>query len=123
MKGAREYAKLFKTGQYGRLYITSSKHAKEEIFFIQVLPKNEKAITKGYGANSRCLNPNAVTVYGLISENPEQDETYGWLHHGKWQQDFHKLVAQKRKELKIYYKITKKILLHLYNNKNNKGKK
>lgn len=96
MKGAREYAELFETGQYGRFYITSGSHAWGKTFHIQLLPEGEKAITS-YG--NMCLNPNAVIIYGKISGNPGWAESYGWLYHGKWQADFQKLVADRRKEI------------------------
>lgn len=97
MKGARKYANLFKTGQYGKLYITSSSHARGATFRIQVLPEGEKA--KPNGSPNMCLNSNAVEVYGVISGNPGWTEEYGWLHEGKWQEDFEKLVRSKEMEI------------------------
>jgi len=95
MTGAREFAGLFKTGQYGQLYITSGDHARGKTFHIQVLPKNEDA-KENYG--NMCTNDNAVEVYGVISGNPGWTETYGWLHKGKWIDDFNSLVAKREKE-------------------------
>ena len=97
MKGAREYANLFETGQYGRLYITSSSHGRGKTFRIQVLPAGEKA--KSNGTQNLCTNENAVEVYGIVSGNPGWTETYGWLYAGSWQEDFQKIVQQKREEL------------------------
>ncbi len=96
MKGAREYAKYFCTGQYGRLYITSGYHARGKTFHIQVLPEGEEAISNG--SNNLCLNENAVEVYGIIGGNPGWTEAYGWLHQGKWQADFYELLEQKKQE-------------------------
>lgn len=96
MKGAREYAELFETGQYGRFYITSSSHARGKTFHIQLLPEGEIAITN---YDNMCLNPNAVIIYGEISGNPGWTESYGWLYHGKWQADFQKLVTDRHKEI------------------------
>lgn len=102
MKGARKYAKLFKTGQYGQLYITSSSHARGMTFRIQVLPKGEKA--KPNGKNNQCLNSNAVEVYGVITGNPGWSEEYGWIHKGQWQEDFEKLVYSKEMEAEAQQK-------------------
>ena len=97
MKGARKYARLFKTGQYEKLYITSSSHARGDTFTIQVLPEGEEA--KPNGSNNQCLNDNAIEVYGVISGNPGWTEEYGWKHKGKWQEDFEKLVRSKEMEI------------------------
>lgn len=97
MKGAKKYAGLFKTGQYERLYITSSSHARGDTFRIQVLPEGEEA--KPNGSANQCLNSNAVEVYGVISGNPGWTEEYGWKHEGKWQEDFEKLVRSKEMEI------------------------
>lgn len=91
MKGA-EKAHLFETAQYGKLYIISSKHARGKTLRIQVLPEGEKAIPNG--KQNPCLNENAVMVYGVVSGNPGWTETYGWLHEGKWQEDFYRLVEK-----------------------------
>lgn len=96
MKGAREYANLFTTGQYGRLYIVSGRHARGQTFRIYVLPKGEAA--KSNGDNNPCLNDNAVEVYGVVGGQPGWTESYGWLHEGKWQQDFERLVESKKLE-------------------------
>jgi hypothetical protein len=98
MKGA-EYSKLFSTGQYGRLYIVSGSHARGNTFRIQILPDGEKAIPNG--SQNLCLNKNAVEVYGVVSGNPGWTESYGWLHKGKWQEDFKKLVIDMEKFLKM----------------------
>ncbi len=92
MQGAREYAGLISTGQYGRLYISSHYHARGKTFRIFVLPKDTEAIPNGPNAP---LNKDAVEVYGVISGNRGWSEVYGWLHKGRWQQDFEKLVAEK----------------------------
>ncbi len=86
MKGAREYAELFKSGQYGRLYIASGHHARGSTFHIQVLPEGEIARQNGYG--NLCTNADAVEVYGVVSGNPGWTEEYGWLLSGLWCPDF-----------------------------------
>ena len=103
MKGAREYAKLFKTGQYGKLYITVGKHARGYFFHIHVLPNSEEAIPNG--ESNPCVNANAVEVYGIIGGNPGWTEEYGWLHTGKWGQDFLELVKKKKSEIAATEKI------------------
>jgi hypothetical protein len=96
MLGAREYARLFDTGQYGRLYLVSGEHARGKFFHIYVLPKDEEAIPNG--SSNAPLNKDAVEVYGIIGGNPGWTESYGWLHSGQWQDDFEKLALSKRLE-------------------------
>ena len=86
MKGARGYAGLFETGQYGKLYIVSGSHARGKTFHIQVLPEGERAISNGAG--NLCVNENAVEVYGIVGGQPGWTEYYGWKHEGPWQDDF-----------------------------------
>lgn len=88
MNGAREYAKLFRSGQRGRLYLESSSHARGNTFHIYVLPKDAVGRTK-----------DSVEVYGVISGQPGWTESYGWLHVGPWVDDFEKLVAERKQEL------------------------
>jgi hypothetical protein len=93
MQGAREYAGLFETKQYGNLFITTGSHARGYTFHIQIIPDGEKAVTN-YG--NMATNENAVEVYGIISGHPGWTETYGWKHKGPWQADFEKLVVSMR---------------------------
>ena len=99
MYGAREYAELIPTGQYGRLYCTSGVHARGKTFRIQVLPKDEEAISNGPG--NMCVNKDAVVVYGVIGGQPGWTEYYGWLHHGQWEEGFMSLVQAIAKERKM----------------------
>ena len=41
----------------------------------------------------------AVEVYGITGGQPGWTETYGWLHRGKWEQDFAALVEKRRTEI------------------------
>lgn len=107
MEGARQYAKLFKTGQYGKLYIVSGEHARGYTFRIQILPEGETAIPNGSG--NECLNKNAVTVYDIISGQRGWTESYGWVHKGKWCDDFEALVSKRRKEIQEGNEKTKKL--------------
>jgi hypothetical protein len=91
MKGADEYAALFTTGQYGRLWITSGRHARGATFHIYVLPANVEA--KSNGPNNPPSCDNYVEVYGITGGQPGWTETYGWLRDGPWVADFEKLVA------------------------------
>ena len=93
MKGAREYAELFKTGQYGRLYIVSSEHARGKTFRIWVLPANVVISTAPWSTLD------AVEVYGITEGHPGWTEAYGWLHRGKWEADFANLVERRRAEI------------------------
>ena len=92
MKGARDYATMFASGQHGRLYLVSGQHARGKTFHIWVLPSEEPLI------NPPWMTPNAVEVYGITGGNPGWSETYGWLHQGKWEQDFAQLVIKRQDE-------------------------
>ena len=96
MQGARDYATMFRTGQYGRLYLSSHHHARGKTFHIYVLPEGEAALPNG---PNKPLNKDAVEVYGITGGQPGWTETYGWLHRGKWQQDFDALVEVRRAEI------------------------
>ena len=97
MKGAREFATLFKTGQYGRLYIVSGHHSRGRTFEIYILPKDEVAVYNGEQYPPQ--NESKVRVYGMVSGHPGWDETYDWIHEGKWKDDFLKMVEERKQEL------------------------
>lgn len=99
MKGAREYAQLFTTGQYGRLYIVSGDHARGRTFRLFVLPKDEMAIPNG--SQNPPLNKDAVEVYGVVSGQPGWTEEYGWKRKGQWVHGFAELVAQRKAEKEL----------------------
>lgn len=83
MLGAREYAELFESGRYGKLRIESGSHARGKTFNIFV-------IQEGVGE---------VEVYGVIGGQPGWTEWYGWLHKGKWIDDFVEMVEHRKIEL------------------------
>lgn len=93
MNGARHFATLFETGQHERLYLVSGSHARGRTFNIYVLPDGEAAIPNG--SQNPPLNKDAVEVYGVVSGNPGWTESYGWLHAGRWQNDFADMVAKR----------------------------
>jgi hypothetical protein len=93
MRGARDYAKLFSTGQHGKLYLVSGEHARGKTFQIWILPSDEKVSVMPWRVND------AVEVYGATGGQLGWTETYGWLHTGKWQEDFNKLVKIRIQEL------------------------
>lgn len=97
MQGAREFARLFDTGQYGRLYIVSGYHARGNTFHIFVLPEGEAVIPNG--RSNPPLNPDAVEVFGITGGHPGWTETYGWLHRGKWCDDFAELVRVRKQKI------------------------
>jgi len=109
MQGAREFARLFRTGQYGRLYLVSGEHARGRTFHIYVLPKDEEVVRNGL--NNPPLNSKSVEVYGIVSGQPGWTESYGWIHHGQWKEDFAKLVkeASARQDAKELAEIADKI--------------
>lgn len=100
MQGAREFAKLFSTGQYERLYVVSGEHARGKTFHIYVLPEGVNAISNG--RCNPCLNNDAVEVYGILGGQNGWTEYYGWLHQGKWQQDFADLCDRQRQRIEKY---------------------
>ena len=101
MNGASEYASLFTTGQYGKLYIVSGRHARGQTFHIYVLPEGVKA--KHNGTNNPPLNEDAVEVYGVLGGQRGWTEYYGWTYEGKWKEDFMKLVEEKKKEADRFF--------------------
>ena len=90
MEGAREYAELFGTCQIGRLFLKSGRHARGRTFHIYILPEGESVFMEGK------WNPNAVEVYGIVKGASGGTESYGWLHRGKWEEDFYALVQQQK---------------------------
>ena len=86
MQGAKKYATMFRTGQRGRLYLVSGEHARGKTFHIWVLPDDTPISGMPWSVKD------AVEVYGITGGQPGWTETYGWLHKGKWQQDFAALV-------------------------------
>ncbi len=99
MDGAKRYADLIESGQYGKLYIVSSSHARGKTFHIFILPDGEKADPNGGG--NPPLNKNAVEVYGIIGGQPGWTERYGWLYKGKWIDDFEILLKEKQSEHEV----------------------
>jgi len=97
MQGASEYASLFQTGQYGRLYLVSGEHARGKTFRIFVLPEGERAVQNGQ--HNPLLNRDAVEVYGILGGQPGWTEYYGWIRSGRWQRDFEKLVDDRKTEI------------------------
>jgi len=101
MQGARGYAELFETGQYGRFWIRSGSHARGRTFEIWLLPADHTVASIRPGDLHVTQAPElskAVQIYGITGGQPGWTETYGWLHTGKWQEDFEVLVCQKIKE-------------------------
>lgn len=78
MQGAKEYAELLGTGNFEKLSFESGSHARGKTFHVWILGNDGKR---------------SVEVYGVVGGNPGWTESYGWLHSGKWQDDFEKLVA------------------------------
>ena len=85
MKGAREYAKLFKTGQYDKLYIESDYHARGRTFRIYIMNIEGKK----------------VEVYGVVSGTLGWTDEYGWLYEGAWQDDFKTLLQTRKLEVAL----------------------
>ncbi len=96
MTGAREFYDLFPTGQYNKLFIQTGEHARGKTLHIWVVPDGEEFEPR----YERPFNSNAIEVYGIISGLPGWTEIYGWLHKGKWVDDFENLVVSKKLVLK-----------------------
>jgi hypothetical protein len=96
MKGAREFADLFHSCQYGRLYVQIGSHARGKTLHIFVLPDGVDV-----GQRSIYQVPDVVEVYGIVSGQPGWTEEYGWLHEGKWQGDFFALVESRKAEIEM----------------------
>jgi hypothetical protein len=96
MQGAREYAATFMSGQHGRLCIISGRHARGKTFHIYVLPEGE--VAKFNGEGNPPLTNGTVEVYGVVGGQRGWTEQYGWLHEGKWKDDFMLLYNQKKEE-------------------------
>jgi len=95
MKGADEYYDLFKgqSQQIGRLFLQMHVHARGKCFEIFLLPEGVEI--KG----DRISGRDNVEVYGVISGQRGWTESYGWLHTGKWQDDFFGIVELKKTDL------------------------
>ena len=82
MQGAREYATMFPSRQYGKLRIESGQHARGKTFHIFI-----------------GLRSNEVEVYGILGGNPGWTEYYGWKYNGQWQKDFEREIELRKAEL------------------------
>ena len=92
MRGADEYYDLFngKSEQIGRLYCLVHSHARGKCFDIFVLAEGVEA------ESNRNFRNGSVEVYGMTGGQRGWTETYGWLHDGKWQEDFKEILASKK---------------------------
>jgi len=84
---AKDYAELFETGLYGRLFIYVGSPARGWAFQIYVVPDE---FVGDYQSHD------AVEVYGLVG-----NDEYGWKHNGPWQDDFGQLVIDRRAKLRL----------------------
>lgn len=82
MNGARELGELFGCGEFasGKLLIHSGEHARGRYFHIYVLGDD--------GSKTE--------VYGILGGHPGWTEYYGWLHKGKWQDDFAEVCKRQK---------------------------
>lgn len=93
MNGAREFYEVFNESvQVGRLYLIPGSHARGRTFEIYVLPEGYVAKKNSYRSDLE----GSVQVYGITGGQPGWTETYGWLHHGKWEGDFNKALEDKK---------------------------
>jgi hypothetical protein len=91
MQGAKEYAELFTTGQYGRLYMQADiRDDGRRTFRIWVVP----ASAQFRDTMSRIRA--SVEVYGIVSGANTGNETYGWLRRGRWVADVEAMAGELR---------------------------
>lgn len=90
MRGAEEFAKLFETGQYGRLYLVSGARARGARFRVFVLPAGEPALPNG--PHDAPLNRDAVEVDDIGGGQSYRAGAWGWLQLTDWRQEFAGLV-------------------------------
>lgn len=90
MRCADGFAKLFETGQYGRLYIVSGYPARGTTFRVFVLPPGERALPSG--PLEAPLNRDAVEVHEIADESPGRAGTCSEAPSPNWRQDFAGLV-------------------------------
>lgn len=88
MTGAHELGKLFGQGEFrhGKLLIVSGEHARGRYFHIYVIGDDESR----------------TEVYGILGGHPGWTEWYGWLHNGKWQDDFALICEQQKQAVEQY---------------------
>lgn len=90
MQCADGFAKLFETGQYGRLYIVSGNRARGATFRVFVLPTGERAMPSG--PLDAPLNRDAVEVHDIAGVPPGREGAWSEMQLPNWQQDFAGLV-------------------------------
>jgi len=92
MKGADEYYDLFngQSQQIGRLFLHPHTHARGKCFKIFLLPEGVEIEGNRVGRRDN------VCVYGVTGGQLGWTETYGWLYKGKWQDDFAKIVEERK---------------------------
>lgn len=102
MQGANEYYDLFigcKELQFGRLYLSPGLHARGPTFEIYLLPEGVKCGAHPLISAWHCKE--SVEVYGMVGGQRGWTEYYGWIHKGKWQEDFEKIVEERVRELAL----------------------
>ena len=95
MKGATEYYDLFKgeSQQIGRLFLQFHTHARGKCFEMYVVPEGAEVKGRHIGGTD-----DAIEVYGMVSGQRGWTEAYGWIHSGRWQDDFSDIVLSKKEE-------------------------
>lgn len=94
MKGAYEYCEVFKKPeQFGKLYLYPGSHARGDTFDIWLLPTDDECTTKPW------LIPDSIEVYGRVGGQLGWTEVYGWIHRGKWQDDFENILESRKETL------------------------
>lgn len=92
MKGAKEFSHLFREFEaVGKLLIWPGSHARGKTLEIWVIPE-------GATIRNRMIPKGAVKVYDAVSGQRGWTETYGWIHRGKWVDDFENLVKSRQEE-------------------------
>jgi len=92
MKGAKEYVDIIYPNQYGQLYIEFDRTTYENKIIMNIYVVPHGLDTKKFNLFDNCKQQ-TVKVYGLTSLSKN---CCGWLHYGKWVEDFKTLVSQAR---------------------------
>ncbi len=85
-----EYVRLFETGQCGRFYIVIDDTARGPEINIWVVPEGVTIEPPIYGRKD------VVKVYGVISGQSGWSPQEGWIHRGKWVEDFNKITEERK---------------------------
>ncbi|MCP4159842.1 MAG: hypothetical protein GY760_07200 [Deltaproteobacteria bacterium] len=98
MRGADEYCSVFrKTEQFGKILIVPSSHARGCTFSIYILADGIKYDSEK--CNTPHYRDESVEVYGMLGGQRGWTEYYGWIHKGKWCEDFEDIYKKRKSKI------------------------